>query len=106
MLDSLKARVNQRAYQRGVHAGERVDPGDYLWPEEMQPLDGLIAQATTGLRHAPQLEFFTPQPTVDGKLAPRGATSILTMDAHRSAQLGMLKPTFGFPSRRPMPMQA
>ena len=105
MLDSLKARVNQRSYQRGTHAGERIDPGDYLFPDELNPLSGIERQMTTGLRAAPLLEFFAPQPTVEGKLAPRGATSILTMDAHRSAQLGMLKPTFGLPSRRPMSMQ-
>jgi hypothetical protein len=100
MLDSLKARVNQKAYQRGVHAGERIDPGDYLYPEGMSPLEGIVRQATTGLRYAPRLEYFAPTPTIDGKLAPRGAESILTIDEHRSAQLGMLKPKFGFPVRK------
>lgn len=105
MLDSLKARVNQRSYQRGVHLGERIDPGDYLWPEEMNPLDGVIAQATTGLRHAPALEFFMPTPTVEGSLAPRGSTSILTIDEHRAANLSMLRPKYGFPTRRNQQMQ-
>ena len=100
MLDSLKARVNQRSYQRGVHLGERIDPGDYLWPEGVSPLDGIERQATTGERHAPALEFFVPTPTVAGSLAPRGATSILTMDQHRAAQLAMLRPKYGLPSRR------
>jgi len=105
MLDSLKARVNQRSYQRGVHLGERIDPGDYLWPEEMNPLDGVIAQATTGLRHAPALEFFMPTPTVEGSLAPRGSTSILTIDEHRAANLAMLRPKYGFPVGRRQQMQ-
>lgn len=105
MLDGLKARVNQRSYQRGVHAGERIDPGDYLWPEETGPLEGIIRQATTGLRHAPALEFFAPTPVVEGKMAPRGSQSVLTIDAQRSSQLSMLKPSFGLPSRRPQPMQ-
>jgi len=105
MLDGLKARVNQRSYQRGVHAGERIDPGDYLWPDDVGPLDGIIRQATTGLRNAPKLEFFQPTPVVEGKMAPRGSESILTIDQHRSAQLGMLKPTFGFPTRRVQSMQ-
>jgi hypothetical protein len=83
-----------------VHAGERIDPGDYLWPEEMNPLDGVIAQATTGLRHAPALEYFLPTPTVDGHLAPRASESVLTIDQHRAAQLSMLKPKFGLPSKR------
>lgn len=100
MLDSLKARVNQRSYQRGVHLGERIDPGDYLYPEDMGPLDGIIRQATTGLRNAPRLEYFMPTPTIEGKLAPRGATSVLTMDQHRAAQLAFLRPKYGLPSRR------
>jgi len=34
VLDSLKTRINQKSYQRGVHKGERIDPGDYVWPGE------------------------------------------------------------------------
>lgn len=34
VLDSLKTRINQRSYQRGVHKGERIDPGDYVWAPE------------------------------------------------------------------------
>lgn len=37
VLDSLKARQTQRGYQRGVHKGERIDPGEYMWPEGLQP---------------------------------------------------------------------
>ena len=37
VLDSLKARQNQRGYQRGVHKGERIDPGEYLWPSGLEP---------------------------------------------------------------------
>ena len=105
VLDALKARVNQRSYQRGVHLGERIDPGDYLWPDEMQPLDGVVREATTGLRHAPQLEYFKPVPTVDGNLAPRGSESILTIDSRRASQLAMLRPTYGLPSRRQLSTQ-
>lgn len=100
VLDSLKARVNQRSYQRGVHLGERIDPGDYLWPEEYDPMDGLIREATTGLRYAPKLEFFQPTPSIEGKLAPRGSESVLTIDQHRASQLAMLRPKANLPSRR------
>lgn len=93
--------MNQRGYQRGVHSGERIDPGSYLYPEGMDPLMGITRQATTGLRYAPALEYFQPTPTVDGKMAPRGSQSVLTLDQHRSAQLSMLKPKYGLPSRRP-----
>ena len=37
VLDSLKNRQNQRAYQRGVHKGERIDPGQYRWPADLRP---------------------------------------------------------------------
>lgn len=37
VLDSLKARQNQRGYQRGVHKGERIDLGEYAWPEGLEP---------------------------------------------------------------------
>lgn len=37
VLDSLKARQTQRGYQRGVHKGERINPGDYAWPKDFKP---------------------------------------------------------------------
>ncbi len=37
VLDSLKARQTQRGYQRGVHKGERIDPGQYRWPDNLKP---------------------------------------------------------------------
>lgn len=46
VLDSLKARQNQRAYNRGVHKGERIDPGEYMWPSGLQPDRRLKAKAT------------------------------------------------------------
>jgi hypothetical protein len=104
LFDSLQARINQRSYQRGVHLGERIDPGDYLWPEEEDPLRGVMRQATTGARFAPALEWFQPTPTVDSQLAPRGSESILTIDEHRAAQLSMLRPKYGLPSRRKQSM--
>jgi len=48
MLDGLKHQENARNYQRGVHAGERIAPVDYLWPVRFNPMSGLIRQA--GLR--------------------------------------------------------
>ena len=41
VLDSLKNRQNQRAYQRGVHRGERIDPAQYLWPQNLEPDRGV-----------------------------------------------------------------
>ena len=41
VLDSLKNRQNQRAYQRGVHRGERIDPAQYMWPKNLEPDRGV-----------------------------------------------------------------
>lgn len=99
VLDSLKARVNQRSYQRGVHLGERIDPGDYLWPSALNPLNGIRANAQ-GVRQRPLLEWWQPTPTVEGRMAPRGSESVLTIDAHRASQLAMMKPKYGLPAQR------
>lgn len=106
MFDSLKARVNQRSYQRGTHLGERIDPGTYLWPDEQDPLRGLVREATTGERYAPDMAYYQPTPVVEGHLAPRGSESIMTIDVRRASQLAMLRPRWGYPLRgRAMSMQ-
>jgi hypothetical protein len=79
VLDSLKNRQNQRAYQRGVHKGERIDPGSYMWPENLEPdrrlnpkiyktveNDGSLVMM--GVRNAPKLAL-APAPHLvnDGK---------------------------------------
>ena len=69
LLDSVK-RQNHRSDSRGVHKGERVNPGDYLWPDEMNLFTGLEMQAQ-GLKFAPP----GAEPirlTNDGKAGPRG----------------------------------
>lgn len=69
LLDSVK-RQNHRSYSRGVHKGERVNPGDYLWPEELNLFTGLELQAQ-GQKYAPP----GAEPirlTNDGKAGPRG----------------------------------
>jgi len=98
LLDSLKARVNERSYQRGAHLGERIDPGDYLWPDELDPMRGIMNEAQ-GLKTGPLLQYFQPTPVVDGKMAPRGSESVLTIDRSRSSQLSVLRPRYGFPVR-------
>jgi hypothetical protein len=44
LLDSLKARQNQRSYVRGVHKGERIDPADYYFPSQLRPERGIQRQ--------------------------------------------------------------
>jgi hypothetical protein len=79
VLDSLKSRQTQRGYQRGVHKGERIDPTQYMWPENLEPdrrvnpknykmmdNDGGLTMITK--RHAPEVEL-APAPHLvnDGK---------------------------------------
>ena len=45
ILDSVKSRLNQKAYQRGVHKGERIEPSQYFWPESFNDNMGLQRQA-------------------------------------------------------------
>jgi hypothetical protein len=49
LLNTIKGRLTQRSYQRGVHKGERIDPQDYYWSEDVRPDIGLEYQAL-GLR--------------------------------------------------------
>ena len=79
VLDSLKNRQNQRAYQRGVHKGERIDPAQYIWPAGMEPnrrlnpklfktVDEDGSLVMMGIRNAPKQEL-APAPHLvnDGK---------------------------------------
>lgn len=37
-------RNNARSYTRGVHKGSRIEPEDYYWPDDFNPMSGLEAQ--------------------------------------------------------------
>lgn len=68
-LDAVK-RQNHRSYSRGVHKGERINPGDYLWPDEFNLFTALEMEAK-GQKFAPP----GAEPirlTNDGKAGPRG----------------------------------
>jgi hypothetical protein len=62
-------RNNMRSYTRGVHKGERINPGDYLWPDEFNMYTGLEMEAQ-GLRFTPQGGIPTHL-TNDGKVGPQ-----------------------------------
>ena len=79
LLDSLKNRVNQRSYQRGVHKGERIDQADYFWPEAWSPDRGLAHEAA-GIRQAPVDAIANRLPPAGATMFPRGATSLATLD--------------------------
>lgn len=44
VLDSMKTRLGQKNYQRGVHRGERIDPADYYYPAALRPERGIQRQ--------------------------------------------------------------
>lgn len=100
LLDSLKTRANQRSYQRGVHKGERIDPGDYIWPAAWQPDRGLQAEAM-GSRQAPVGGLPERQQPAEVQMLPRGAASLMTLthtprdiDPVRVQQLRRLIPSW------------
>lgn len=64
------ARTNTRPYSRGVHKGERINAGDYIWPEEFNLQTGLLYQSQ-GMKFAPP-GAAPVQLTNDGKAGPRG----------------------------------
>lgn len=45
LLKDVQSRLTQRSYQRGVHKGERIDPVDYYWDDQVHPMAGIEAQA-------------------------------------------------------------
>jgi hypothetical protein len=66
MLQGVQSRLTQRNYQRGVHKGERVDPRDYYWTDEVNPQAALKAEARG--------EKWTQQGNVVEHLAHMGKT--------------------------------
>jgi hypothetical protein len=97
LLSSVK-RQNHRSYSRGVHKGERVNPGDYLWPEEFNPMTGIELEAQ-GLKYAP-VGAEPIRLTNDGKAGPRGIPRGLDrpqqeqIDVQRQSMLKRLVPAW------------
>ena len=106
LLDSIKNRVNQKAYQRGVHKGERIEPSMYYWPEQVNPMMGIERQMKAtqvninggvvyqSVRSAPKTSL-TPAPHLvnDGK-ANTQANQPGTIDERRKAMMAYLKPAW------------
>jgi hypothetical protein len=93
VLDSLKSRVNQRQYQRGVHKGERIDPGDYYWPAKFNPDLGLELEAR-GEKFSPIGIDMPTEVTREMVLPAKGALMQQTLNPKRQAQLRMLAPSY------------
>ena len=106
LLDSIKSRVNQKSYQRGVHKGERIEPSMYFWPQEFNPDMGIqrqmraVPDASRGAtlyraaRFAPQTQL-TPAP----HLVNDGKSNLVSdapgeIDTRRQNMLAYLKPAW------------
>jgi hypothetical protein len=106
LLDSIKSRVNQKAYQRGVHKGERIEPSMYFWPENLNDMTGIQRQMKAKLvningvnvyrtaRSAPEVSIVpAPHLVNDGK-ANTIANEPAQINERRQAMLAYLKPTW------------
>lgn len=97
-IQNAIARQNQRSYSRGVHKGERINAGDYIWPVEFNPATGILLQSK-GMKFAPAMVQPTHL-TNDGKAGPRGIPSGLSrptqgvINVQRRAMLKSLAPTW------------
>lgn len=106
LLDSIKNRVNQKSYQRGVHKGERVDASAYFWSPSFGSQTGIRRQEKAkyvnvngGMqfvipRAAPRLDL-APAPHLvnDGK-ANTTANEPATLDRNRADRMAYLKPVW------------
>jgi hypothetical protein len=104
LLDSIKNNVNKKAYQRGVHKGERIEPSAYYWSPEFSAQSGLQRQMSAQYdpaagvfridRAAPEIRL-TPAPHLvnDGK-ANTVADQPGTINVRRANQLAYLKPVW------------
>lgn len=93
-------RTNTRSYSRGVHKGERINPGDYLWPKEFNLMSG-IENELTGMRYPTGTIGQEPVTLVnDGKAGPRGVLSAIArpdqevIDMQRQSMLRTLLPSW------------
>lgn len=93
LLDSLKSRIGQKQYQRGVHKGERIDVSQYLWPDALSPERGL-ANIARGVRTAP-VTALAPAPHLvnDGKANLR-SDAPAEINQQKVALLASLRPTW------------
>ena len=102
VLDSLKVRVGQRSYQRGVHRGERIDASDYYYPEGLEPTRGIRRQMNAAkqgtvyvTKKNADVTKLVPAPHLpnDGKAGPSvRSDSPMQINQARQDQMARMKP--------------
>jgi hypothetical protein len=101
-MNSLKVRIGQRSYQRGVHRGERIDSSDYYYPEGLSNMRGIARQmqaAKVGNVYMSKRNvedaMVAPAPHLpnDGKANMR-STSPMSLDKQRVDQMARMRPSW------------
>jgi hypothetical protein len=106
ILDSIKSRIGQKSYQRGVHKGERIEPSSYHWSPSFNDQSGISRQMKAKqvllngvyvwqLPRAAPLTYLVPAPHLvnDGK-ANTVANQPATLDRDRADRMSYLKPVW------------
>ncbi|CAB4123648.1 hypothetical protein UFOVP46_66 [uncultured Caudovirales phage] len=104
LLDSIKNRVGQKSYQRGVHKGERIEPSMYYWSQDFNDQMGIkrqmkaVRDPNTGIYRVPRAAQdlrLIPAPHLvnDGKSNMRSDQDV-AMNVKRADQLAYLKPVW------------
>ena len=71
LLDSIKNRVGQKAYQRGVHKGERIEASAYFWDREFNDQMGIKRQSKAKyVNNNGAMMYMTPKGAPDIRLTP------------------------------------
>ena len=83
--------MNRRSYTRGVHRGSKVDPGDYIWPENWNPQRGIQAEMA-GRQAALAAEAPEPRLSMDARMAP--PSPVAPPSPTKSRQLQALLPAW------------
>lgn len=106
LLDSIKSRVGQKSYQRGVHKGERIEPNAYYWSPEFNDQQGIKRQMKAKLTNINGANVYVvpkagqdlrlierPHLVNDGKSNMRSDQDV-AMNVARANQLAYLKPAW------------
>ncbi|MEU1816048.1 hypothetical protein ABZ543_12755 [Streptomyces roseifaciens] len=104
LLMNIGNRATQRSYQRGVHKGERIDPADYYWTNDVNPTAALEAQAQG--RKWTQRGSMLGSPLVnDGKSTTLVATQARFATAARVYQQELTPPFTSYNEQRRAQLQ-
>ncbi len=106
ILDSIKSRVGQKNYQRGVHKGERIEPSSYFWSPGFNDEMGIQRQGKAkpvningGVvymvpKAGQDLRLVAAPHLVNDGKANTVSTSATTINVRRADALAYLKPVW------------